>query len=99
MGLSVAQSIGDICTWPQLRAAAVQDALYVNGGNMAGFSASLSSALNGSIFSLNFSQGFATNETAFESLFTVLPTTDTAPLAVLGDGMMFANNDELYLYG
>ncbi len=102
MARSLAESslIGNVCQWPQLRAAAIQDALYVNGANQViGFSASNNNAISGNIFALKFSQEFNTNETEFEALFTVLPTNDTTPLAVYGDGTMFANNEELYLYG
>jgi hypothetical protein len=97
IGSSLAQ-LNQVCTWSGLRAAIVRDALYVNGGSMAnvievnGFS-----PLSGGVYALNLSRSFNTSGNDFSALFTMLPGFNMT--AVYTDGTMFANNDELYLYG
>jgi hypothetical protein len=93
IGKSTAQSpISDVCTWSQLRAATVRDALYVNGGDLTG-----SSPLNGSTFVFNFSQSFDTASKDFSALFA--PLSAQVPTADYFDGTMFATEDKIYVYG
>ena len=92
-GRSTAQNyIDHVCTWTQLRAAAVRDALYVNGGDLTG-----SASLNGSTFVFNFSQSFNTEKRDFSALFRPLPA--QSPTADYFDGTMFATDDKIYVYG
>jgi hypothetical protein len=97
IGKSIAQdTIPDVCTWTQLRAATVRDAVYVNGG-------SLSTELNGSpgidgaIYAFNFSQSFETTNSNFSTFFTRLP--DQRPMVDYWDGTIFATDEKIYLYG
>jgi hypothetical protein len=92
-GRSTAQNyIDQVCTWTQLRAAAVRDALYVNGGDLTG-----SAGLNGSTFVFNFSQSFNSEKRDFSALFRPLPA--QSPTADYFDGTMFATDDKIYVYG
>jgi hypothetical protein len=96
IGRSTAQNyIHDVCWWSQLRAAAVRDALYVNGGDL--FVNGGNAGLNGSTFFFNFSRSFTTNQTDFSALFTPLPA--QTPTADYYDGTMFATDDKIYVYG
>jgi hypothetical protein len=94
IGSSLAQSL---CTWSGLRAAIVRDALYVNGGLveteilLPGFNLDV-----GGVYALNLSRSFNTSSNNFSALFTMLPGSMAGTYM---DGTMFANNDELYLYG
>src|SRR5205823_6534337 len=92
-GRSSAQNyIDDVCTWFHLRAAAVRDALYVNGGDLMG-----SASLNGSTFAFNFSQSFNTSNRDFSALFRPLPA--QSPTVDYFDGTLFATDDKIYVYG
>jgi hypothetical protein len=92
-GRSTAQNyVNNVCTWTQLRAAAVRDALYVNGGDLTG-----SASLNGSTFVFNFSQSFHTEKLDFSALFR--PLSAQSPTADYFDGTMFATDDKIYVYG
>lgn len=58
--------------------------------------------VEGDMYLLNFSQPFDSSNTNLSNLFTVLQkaggaANNLAPTYI--DGMMFANDDELYLYG
>jgi hypothetical protein len=95
IGKSIAQNdINNVCTWTQLRAATVRDALYVNGGDLASNAAA---GLDGSTYVFNFSQSFDTNQIDFSALFTRLPA--RIPAADYFDGTMFATDDKIYVYG
>ena len=100
VGGSTAQNyIHDVCIWSQLRAAAVRDALYVNGGDLTvnGGDPVDNAGLNGSTFFFNFSRSFTTNKTNFSALFTPLPA--QTPTVDYFDGTMFATDDKIYVYG
>ncbi|KIW42040.1 uncharacterized protein PV06_05627 [Exophiala oligosperma] len=100
-----------ICNWARLRAGVIRDALYLDGGLLwwqtafaDGTTPVVSSDGNvaGDMFRLNFSQPFDTATTNISALFKKMPKAggagnNIAPNYV--DGTMFANNDELYLYG
>ncbi|KIW20774.1 hypothetical protein PV08_01352 [Exophiala spinifera] len=100
-----------ICNWARLRAAVVRDALYLDGGLLwwqtafaDGTTPVVSSDGNvaGDMFRLNFSHPFDTTMTNISALFEKMPKAggagnNIAPNYV--DGTIFANNDELYLYG
>ena len=99
IGKSIAQDIPfDVCTWTQLRAATVRDAVYVNGGdlsatlNIPGFP-----GLDSAIYAFNFSQSFDTNNNSFPAFFTRLPA--QRPMAHYWDGTIFATDEKIYLYG
>jgi uncharacterized protein YbjT (DUF2867 family) len=95
IGSSLAEPV---CSWAGLRAAIVRDVLYVNGGNMRttvevpGFI-----PLSGGVYALDLSRSFNLSSNDFSALFTTLPGPD--PTGIYMGGTMFANNDELYLYG
>ena len=96
-GRSTAQHyINDVCTWSNLRAAAVQDGLYVNGGALT-VHTGLNGGLNGSTFVFNFSQSFRTEKRDFSALFRPLPA--QSPMLDYYDGTMFATEDKIYVYG
>jgi hypothetical protein len=87
-----------ICEWTGLRAAIVRDALYVNGGFLATtIEIPGSAAFDGGVYALNLSRSFNTSSNDFSALFTMLVGSNIIGNYV--DGTMFANNDELYLYG
>jgi hypothetical protein len=100
IGKSIAlYTISDVCTWTQLRAATVRDAVYVNGGDLTmtveitGFP-----GLDGAIYAFNFSQPFEmNNNNNFSALFTRLHA--QRPMADYWDGTIFATDDKIYLYG
>jgi hypothetical protein len=94
IGSSLAEPL---CTWTGLRAAIVRDALYVNGGEMATTIEipGLNTDISG-VYALNLSRPFNTSSNDVSALFTVLPGSMAGTYI---DGTMFANNDELYLYG
>src|SRR4051794_10492682 len=94
IGKSIAQNIlFDVCTWTQLRAATVRDAVYVNGGELSttveipGFR-----ALDGAIYAFNFSQSFETTNNNFSAFFTRLPA--QGPMADYWDGTIFATDEK-----
>ena len=94
IGSSLAQLV---CTWSGLRAAIVRDALYVNGGLVT--TTTEIPGINpdgGGVYALNLSRSFKTSSNDFSALFTLLPGSIAGTYV---DGTMFANNDELYLYG
>jgi hypothetical protein len=94
IGSSLAQPV---CTWTGLRAAIVRDALYVNGGLVATTIEAPGINLDvGGVYALNLSRSFNTSSNNFLALFTMLPGSTAGTYM---DGTMFANNDELYLYG
>jgi hypothetical protein len=99
IGKSIAlYTISDVCTWTQLRAATVRDAVYVNGGSLYTTDEIPGSApLDGAIYAFNFSQSFETTNNNFSTFFTRLPGQN--PMADYWDGTIFANNETLYLYG
>jgi hypothetical protein len=99
IGKAIAQdTLSDVCTWTQLRAATVRDAVYVNGGDLTmtieitGFP-----GLDGAIYAFNFSQPFETKNNNFSALFTRL--SGQSPMADYWDGTIFATDDKIYLYG
>jgi len=99
IGGSIAQdTLSGVCTWTQLRAAMVRDAVYVNGGDLTtvgeinGFT-----PLDGAIYAFNFSQSFETTNKNFSTVFTRLP--GQVPMAHYWDGTIFATNEKIYLYG
>lgn len=97
IGRSTSQNyIHDVCQWTQLRAAAVRDALYVNGGDL-NVNVNGNAGLNGSTFFFNFSQSFAVGKTDFSALFTPLPAQSST--VDYFDGTMFATDDKIYVYG
>jgi hypothetical protein len=98
IGKSIAQnSSADLCSWTQLRAATVRDAVYVNGGSqitidqVSGFN-----TLGGAVYTLNFSQPFGTNNKS-SALFEQLQARH--PKADYWDGTIFATDEKIYLYG
>jgi hypothetical protein len=92
-GKSIAQ---DVCTWTQLRAATVRDAVYVNGGNL-GTQLVGSPGIDGAIYALNFSQSFNTDNSSFPAFFTQLPA--QPQMVDYWDGTIFATDEKIYLYG
>ena len=101
VGSTTAQdALGAICIWTQLRAAAVRDAVYVNGGQLlttVNVVGSTSTGFNGSIYALNFSTSFETQNDSFSALFAALP--DQGPMADYWDGTIFATEEKMFLYG
>jgi Kelch motif len=97
IGSSLAR-LEQVCEWSGLRAAIVRDALYVNGGFMTTIvEVNGPSPFGGNVYALNLSRSFSTSNNDFSALFTMLSGSNIT--AVYMDGIMFANNDELYLYG
>src|ERR1700733_8952598 len=96
IGSSLAR-LEQVCTWSGLRAAIVRDALYVNGGSMATVMEIPDSYAFSGVYALNLSRSFNTSSNDFPALFTMLSRSNITAMYV--DGTMFANNDELYLYG
>ncbi|KZF25427.1 hypothetical protein L228DRAFT_280669 [Xylona heveae TC161] len=96
------------CSWMLPRAAVIRDTLYIDGG----FRSYLSGFANGSVapdqqydssqfYTLNFSRPFKTSDNASDTFEMINKTAgasnNLAPEFL--DGMMFANDGELYLYG
>lgn len=97
IGKSIAQDI-DVCTWMQLRAATVRDAVYVNGGDLRTTnSIPGSTSYDGAIYAFNLSQSFQTTNNNFSAFFTRLPA--QGPVADYWDGTIFATDEKIYLYG
>ena len=97
IGKSIAQdTIPDVCTWTQLRAATVRDAVYVNGGSL-NTELNGSPGIDGAIYAFNFSQSFETTNKNFSAFFTQLP--GQGPMADYWDGTIFATDEKIYLYG
>ena len=100
-----------ICSWSRLRAAVIRDTVYLDGGELwwqktfvDGTTSDPTSDGNveGDMYLLNFSDPFTLGTTNISGLFTTLQkaggaANNIAPTYI--DGTMFANNDELYLYG
>lgn len=100
-----------MCSWGRLRAGVIRDILYLDGGELwwqktfvDGTTSDPTSDGNveGDMYLLNFSQPFNTGSTNLSNLFTAKQkaggaANNLAPNYI--DGTMFANNDELYLYG
>jgi len=99
IGKSIAQyTPSDVCTWSQLRAATVRDAVYVNGGSLTTTNSLTGpSGINGAIYAFNFSQSFETTNKNFSAFFTQLP--GQVPMADYWDGTIFATDEKIYLYG
>jgi hypothetical protein len=99
IGKSIAQdTISNVCTWTQLRAAMVRDAVYVNGGELSMRDQIPGSrGLDGAIYAFNFSQPFDKKNDNFSALFT--PLSAQGPMADYWDGTIFATDDKIYLYG
>jgi hypothetical protein len=100
-----------MCSWARLRAGVIRDTVYLDGGELwwqktfvDGTTSDPTSDGNveGNMYLLNFSDPFAVGSTNLSSLFTTKQkaggaANNIAPTYI--DGTMFANNDELYLYG
>ena len=105
------QSNTTICNWAQARAGVIRDTIYLDGGQMwwqVGLVDGTSSIVQnngnprGDIYSLNFSVPFDISKTNLTALFQSKSkaggaANNIAPNYV--DGTLFANEDELYLYG
>ncbi|KAI9750967.1 MAG: hypothetical protein M4579_006227 [Chaenotheca gracillima] len=98
-----------MCTWEQPRGAVIRDTFYLDGGYLSfvpGFAngtlGTFDQPEDGSmLYTINFTQPFNTSQNASDILRTI-PKATTAGSNVspnFYDGMMFANDDELYLYG
>lgn len=100
-----------ICNWAQSRAGVIRDTIYLDGGEMwwkVGFAGGNTNLVTnngneqGLLYYLNFSEPFDTTKTNLTALFQSMVkagglANNIAPNYI--DGTMFANNDELYLYG
>ena len=100
-----------MCSWSRLRAGVIRDAVYLDGGELwyqasyvDGSTSDPTSDGNpqGDMWVLNFSDPFTIGKTNLTRLFTTMQkaggaANNIAPNYI--DGTMFANNDELYLYG
>ena len=100
-----------MCSWARLRAGVIRDTLYLDGGELWWQKAFIDGTtsdptsdgnVDGYMYLLNFSQPFETSSTNLSNLFTTKQkaggaANNIAPNYI--DGTMFANNDELYLYG
>ena len=100
-----------ICNWAQARAGVIRDTVYLDGGEMwwkVGFADGSTNMVTnngndqGLLYYLNFSEPFDTTKTNLTALFQSKAkaggaANNSAPNYV--DGTMFANNDELLLYG
>lgn len=100
-----------MCSWSRLRAGVVRDTVYLDGGELwwqATFADGTTSDptsdgnVEGYMYLLNFSDPFTLGQTNISGLFSTKQkaggaANNIAPTYV--DGTMFANNDELYLYG
>ena len=100
-----------ICNWARLRAAVIRDTLFLDGGELWWQKAFIDGTTSdpfddgnpqGYMYLLNFSDPFTIGQTNVSGLFTRMQkaggaANNIAPNYI--DGMMFANNDELYLYG
>jgi hypothetical protein len=100
-----------MCSWARLRAGVIRDTVYLDGGELwwqktfiDGTTSDPTSDGNveGYMYLLNFSDPFTTGSTNLSGLFTTKQkaggaANNIAPNYI--DGTMFANNDELYLYG
>ena len=99
IGKSIAQDTPfDVCTWTQLRAATVRDALYINGGSLTTTNSIPGvTPLDGAIYAFNFSQSFETTNSNFSTFFTRLP--GQRRMVDYWDGTIFATDEKIYLYG
>ncbi|KAI9678265.1 MAG: hypothetical protein M1817_006210 [Caeruleum heppii] len=98
-----------LCWWEQPRSAVIRDTMYIDGGYLAylpGFANGTFGAPerpeDGSVlYSINFTQPFEVSQNASDVLRTVRKTAGAANnlAPVYYDGMMFANDNEFYLYG
>ena len=100
-----------ICNWAQARAGVIRDTIYIDGGEMwwkVGFADGGTNLVTnngdeqGYIYNLNFSEPFDTRTTNLTALFQTIAKTQGAANNIAPnyiDGTIFANNDELYLYG
>ena len=100
-----------ICNWAQSRAGVIRDTIYLDGGEMwwkVGFADDNTNLVTnngnqqGFLYYFNFSEPFDTTTTNLTALFQSKPkaggaANNIAPNYI--DGTMFANDDELYLYG
>jgi hypothetical protein len=100
-----------MCSWARLRAGVIRDTLYLDGGELWWQKAFVDGTtsdptsdgnVEGDMYLLNFSQPFDTSNTNLSNLFTTKQkaggaANNIAPTYI--DGTMFANDDELYLYG
>jgi hypothetical protein len=100
-----------MCSWARLRAGSIRDTVYLDGGELwwqktfvDGTTSDPTSDGNveGNMYLLNFSDPFTTGSTNLSGLFTTKQkaggaANNIAPNYI--DGTIFANNDELYLYG
>ena len=100
-----------MCSWVRLRAGVIRDTLYLDGGELWWQKAFVDGTtsdptsdgnVQGDMYLLNFSQPFNIGTTNLSSLFTPKQkaggaANNIAPNFI--DGTMFANDDELYLYG
>lgn len=107
MSLTVSQNGGsDFCFWASPSAAVVQDALWIDGGDLYTQSDSetqkVDLAKKGNMYYLNFSSAFNTQTTNLGSLFTArskVTGTGSNIAPPYTDGMMFANKFDIYFYG
>lgn len=100
-----------MCSWARLRAGVIRDTVYLDGGELwwqktfvDGTTSDPTDDGNpeGYMYLLNFSDPFTIGSTNLSALFTTMQkaggaANNIAPNYI--DGTMFANNDELYLYG
>jgi hypothetical protein len=100
-----------MCSWARLRAGVIRDTVYLDGGELWWQKAFVDGTtsdptsdgnVEGYMYLLNFSDPFTIGSTNLSGLFTTKQkaggaANNIAPNYI--DGTMFANNDELYLYG
>lgn len=107
LGPTVAQ---DMCNWKQVRAATARDAVYLDGGALYRQASTSSgnkaiepdNGINGFIYYLNFSLPFDTTSTNLTSLFQTLQKAAGAGNNIAPnyrDGVLFSNDNTLFLYG
>jgi hypothetical protein len=110
MAVSITENY-TMCSWARLRAGVIRDTVYLDGCELwwqktfvDGTTSEPTSDGNveGNMYLLNFSDPFTIGSTNLSRLFTTKQkaggaANNIAPNYI--DGTMFANNDELYLYG
>ncbi|PLB46355.1 hypothetical protein P170DRAFT_438177 [Aspergillus steynii IBT 23096] len=99
-----------ICNWAQLRANTIRDKVYLDGGYLwreEGYTSGAPQFTSddnqeGKLYYLNLSSTFDTSSDNLTALFGSIPKAGAAANNLAPnyrDGVMFANDDQLYLYG